>query len=457
MYKDLASKLFSKGKKSRFVERDYKAKRLLAVSKQDAKLLERIDYKIKEKTVTLFAMSLEACDLLDLPKDRFYDLYFRGTHTNKANLLKGMHAEGMMSIIKFRGYTLDIIKNTKDECTIEFSLDDGELCRHTFTIEDARNTPWIMQEMENGGEDGSLWNTMPKEMLLHEAVKFIAKIMYRRLFKVKSQTILNDFGLSSNRDLAEEIFDEGIYDIESVDYTYLDTFQSLEVHGDKEALGEFLTNLRTKCVNRICASLDVCDAVGLPKEDFYDVAKYDIYNQSDFCSNIRACYAVDVLRHFGHLVRPENLSSRSAMIRYESPHGEEVEHVSLESLCNTRAKIKASLEDPESVWRNHTMLMLFYEVLNKALKKCFAKVRVRNTRTNKGDAQVRFFAEIKKYRLEGTPTLTENDDEQQDEQEEQEKQDKQEEQSEDEQPPVRKELIIPQSYTDFVIKRKTMR
>lgn len=445
MYKELATKLFTKGKKSKFVERDYKAKRQTAVEKKDAKLLERVDSKIKEKTVTLFAMSLEACDLLDLPKDKFYDLYFRGTHTNKANLLKGMHAEGMMNIIKFHGHTFNIIKNTKDACVVEFSLDGGETCRHAFTMEDAHNTPWILQEMENGGEEGSLWNTNPKEMLLHEAVKFIAKIMYRRLFKVKSQTIINDFGLSSNHDLAEEIFDEGIYDIENVDYTYLDTFQSLEAQGDQEALGEFLTNLRTKCVNRICASLDLCDAAGLPKEEFYDVAKYEIYHQNDLSFNVRACCAVDVLRHFGHLVRPENLSSRSAMIRYESPNGEEVEHISLETLCNTKPKVKASLEDAESVWRNHTMLMLFYEVLNKAMKKCFAKVRVRNTRTNKGDAQVRFFTEIKKYRLEGTPTLIESDEEEQ------------EEEKEEEQPTIRKELIIPQSYIDFVIKRKSMR
>lgn len=440
MYTEIATQLFDKGKKSKYIENDYREKIAAAREAKNAKLLDRIQKKIREKTTLLFAMSLEACDLLNLPADKFHDLYFRGTHVNKANLLRGMHVEGMMKIIKFHGYSFEVIKQTAKECTVEYSLDNGSVCRYTLTIEEALKTPWIKQEFENTEED-SLWKTNPKDMLLHECVKLISKLIYRRLFKKTSDTMKNDFGLSSNHELAEEIFDEGIYDIENVDYTYLDTFQSLEAQGDEEALAAFLSNLRTKCVNKICASLDLCDALGLPKNYFYDAAKYEIYHQGDPSFNIRACCSVDVLRHFGHVIKPARLNSEMATIHYELNGNEETEHVELSILCDLKPKLRSNLEDPENVWANHTTLMLFYEALAKITKRCFAKVKVRKAKITRGDSAKRFFDEIKKYRQSETPQLDDPIEEE-----------KKEEIIETPQK-ERRGLVIPQSYIDYINKK----
>lgn len=446
MYIESATKLFEKGKKSKYVERDFQDRKQYAIDKGDAKLLERVNHKIKEKTITLFAMSLEACDLLNLPKDKFYDLYFRGTYANPANLLRGMHVDGMMKILEFHGHKLNVIKRTDKECTVEFILEDGSPVRHTLTIEEALATPWIDQDIKNSKDGDCLWVSAPKEMLLHEVVKFISKIMFRRLFKVKSRSVMNDFGLCSNRQLAENIFDEQIYDIESVDFNYLETFDLLEAQGDEEAINEYVRSLRIKCVNKIIASLDLCDAYELPKEMFYDVAKYEIFHQGDLAYNIRACCCIDVLRHFGYVIRPEALSSKSATIRYNVNGVEEIEHISLESLCQSKPKIQSQLQDEESVWYNHTMLMLLYEVLGKAMKKSFAKVRVRKEKTPKGGIQKRFYSKATTHRQDESFDV--DDVNQQEGKPDTEKK----EDSKSHKPP--RGLVIPESYTEFVKNNK---
>lgn len=448
MYIKDATKLFEQGKRSKSVTRDYSAKKQEAIAQKDAKKLERVEARIKEKTIDLFAMSLEACDLLGLPKDKCYDLYFRGSYIYAANLLRGMHVEGMMKILQIHRQELKIVTNTDRECKVEFRTEDGMICTHSTTIEEMMNTPWVKKEIETTKDGESLWETSPKEMLLHETVKFICKLMFRRFFKVRSKTIQNDFGLSKNHELAEDIFDEGIYDIESVDFNYLETFETLEMNGDEEAMRDFMTALRTKCVNKICASLDLCDATGLPKDYFYDVCKYEIYHEGNLAFNVKSCYAIDVLRHFGHVVRPENLSSKSAMIRYDFQGGEVVEHISLEVLRSTKAKIKAHLEDNESAWSNHTMLMLFYEVVSMAMKKCFAKVKVSKVQSHKRESNKRFLSKIQQYKQDPTPDLLDPSPDQQ-------KQNHSDQESE--LPKSCRKLVIPKSLHDFMEKVRAER
>lgn len=446
MYIQDATKLFEQGKISEYVERDYKSRYELAIEKRDAKLLERVKYKIKEKTITLFAMSLEACDLLDLPKDKFYDLYFRGDYTNQGNLLRGMHVKGMMKILEFNGHKLKVIKETNKECTVEFILEDGCACRHSLTIEDALETPWIDQEIKNSKDGKSLWVTNRKEMLLHEVVKFICKTMYRRLFKARPRCITNDLGVYSNRQLAEQIFDEKIYDIQSVDFNYLETFKLLKSKGDEEATLQYIRRLRDICVNKITASLDLCDAYKLPKAIFYDVAKYELFHEDNLAYNIRPSCCVDVLRECGYIIRPEGLSSRSATIRYSVNGVEEVQQVSLESLCASNAKIKEQVENETHVWHNNTMLMLFYEVVNQAMKSCFPKVRVRKEKTPEGEEREQFF----------NMSTTDRQDERTHVDDVNQPEGKPDTETEEDSKlhKSRRGLVIPESYTEFVKNNK---
>lgn len=368
MYQNLATKLFANGVKSESVERSFAERKQIAINENDAKKLSFIDMLIKKRTIALFQMSLEAADLLGLSKDNFYDLYFKGDEVYPANLLRGMHAEGIIKIIQHHGYVFDIVKSNDSICTVRFSLDNGVECKHSFTIEEAKRIPWISDEL---AKEDSLWNKETKEMLLHEAVKFVAKTSFRRLFKVKSKSVLNNKSLD-NRQLAELIFDEEIFDIETVDFEYREKL--LDKDKSAKELETYVISLRNDCTGRIFASLEFCDALGLPKEVFYDISKHSVFHKQSPSYNVRACCIIDLLREMGYLIQPENISSKSCTVRFTVGDLERCEQVTLDNLCRTRQKIKDDLENSESPWYNQTTLLLFYSVLQKILKEDFSEV-----------------------------------------------------------------------------------
>lgn len=368
MYQNLATKLFANGTRSESVERSYAERKQLAISANDAKKLSFIDMVIKKRTIALFQMSLEAADLLGLSKDNFYDLYFKGDEIYPANLLRGMHSEGIIKIIRHHGYVFDFVKANDEICTVRFSLDNGVECKHSFTIEEAKRTPWIADEL---AKEDSLWNKETKEMLIHEAVKFVAKTSFRRLFKVKSKSVLNNKSLS-NKELAELIFDEEIFDIETVDFEYKEKL--LDKDKSSKELETYVTSLRNDCIGRIFASLEFCEALGLPKELFYDISKHSVFHKQSPSYNVRACCIIDLLREMGYLIQPENVSSKSCTVRFVVGDIERCEQITLDNLCRTRQKIKDDLENSESPWYNQTTLLLFYSVLQKILKEDFSEV-----------------------------------------------------------------------------------
>lgn len=367
MYQNLATKLFSNGVKSASVEKSYAERKQIAIEANDAKKLSFIEMLIKKRTITLFQMSLEAADLLGLPNQDFHDLYFKGEEVYPANLLRGMHAEGIAQIIKYHGYTFDIVTSTDTCCTVLFSLDNGVECKHTFTIDDAKRTPWIADEL---AKEDSLWNKETKEMLVHEAVKFVAKTSFRRLFKVKSKSVINNKDLD-NRQLAELIFEEEIFDIETVDFEYKEKL--LDKDKSAKELETYVHALRNDCVGRIFASLEFCDALGLPKEVFYDISKHSVFHKQSPSYNVRSCCIIDLLREMGHIIQPENASSKSCTVRFTLGDIERFEQVTLDNLCKTKQKIKEDLENIDSPWYNQTTLLLLYSVLQKILKEDFSE------------------------------------------------------------------------------------
>lgn len=332
-------------------------------------------FKTKRKidTTKLYDMSINAAELLNLPKDKFFDLYFRGNEKGEVtpyNLLKGMHADAIMSIIKYHGYSFDVLKNNEDVCKVQFSLDNGTECSYTITMNDAKCITWIQKEFL---KEDSLWNTNPADMLLHEACKMVAKTCFKRLFRVKSKTVLEDKGKSDNKTLAKGIMKEWIFDIQSVDFDYERKICQYAIAGNDAAKERFSKNILTTCLKRIVASLDICDALDLPKESFYDISKHDEYHPDSPLYGIKSAFIYDILREKGHIIIPEKISRKVCTIKFELEGVEHCRQVVLQSLVDTKEKIKADLLDPESVWNNHTEIMLFYETIREAVSKTSLK------------------------------------------------------------------------------------
>lgn len=377
MYKNLATTLFNNGKRSESVARSLEQIEQEAIANKDAQKLDQIHAISKRKTINIFEMSLEAADLLNLPREDFYDLYFKGGETNPANLLRGMHAQGIIKIIEFNGYSVETVKSTDEICVLEYTLDDGVVCRHSYTMEEAINTPWIREEFSKDEE--SLWHTNPKEMLYHEAVKFIAKTSFRRLFKVQPRSLVDTH--VDNAILAEKIFEEEIYDIEIVDFEYRSVIASKE--RNPRDLEAYIETLRKNCIERIHASLELCDAIGLPKHLFYDISKHTVFNKQDPSYNIRACAIIEMLRELGFLVRLENVSSKSCTLKFTKDGIERTEQVILENLKKTKKSVREGLETVDSAWYNHTATLLLYEALSRVLKSDFAEILGKTKQTGR--------------------------------------------------------------------------
>lgn len=366
MFKKEARELFRKGKRSDSVRKFYEAAHEEAKANGDAAKLGQICAIIKEKTIQLFAISLEAAHLLNLPAGDFYDLYFKGSETNPANLLRGMHAEGMIKIIEYFGYSIQFVKSTDSVCQIAYTLDEGTEVTYTLTMEEAKNNPYIQEEFL---DEDSPWHSDPKGMLVHEAVKFVAKTSYKRLFKVKATNLVNE--IDDNEQLAEEIFNSEIFDIEIEDFEYRSVIAKNK--NKPRDLEIYIVHLRERCINRIRSSLDLCDTLGLPKDLFYDISKESAYPKKNPLLNIRSCCIIDVLRELGHIIQVQEATSKSCTLKFEKDGIERTEQVVLENLKRSKNSVKEALNNPESVWSKHTTTLLMYEVLAKVLKTDFAE------------------------------------------------------------------------------------
>lgn len=366
-----ATDLYKVGKRNKHVTSYFASMKKRAKETNNSVMLQQIIRREQDKTIQLFAISLEAADLLKLPKEDFYDLYFRGQEINPANLFRGMHAEGMEKIIKFYGYSIDIIKNTNSVCQIRYSLDEGKESTYTLSIEEAKKNAFIQEELENAD---SLWNIEPKVMLLHEAMKFVAKTSFRRLFKVKATELLSFE--KSNDDLAEEIFDKEIFDVEIEDYDYKTTILSMKNNPD--SVRKYVYELRCKCIHRIRESLDLCDTLGLPKDLFYDIAICSRYPDRNPLLNVRGNCLIDVMRELGHIIQIQEATTKSCVLRFEKDGIERMEQVVLENIKRAKESISRELENPESIWSKHPTIMLLYQGLHKIIKSDFSNIKPQN-------------------------------------------------------------------------------
>lgn len=341
----------------------------------------------KIDTTKLYDMSVNAAELLNLPKDKFFDLYFRGNERGEitpSNLLKGMHADAIMSIIKYHGYSFEIEKKTEDLCKVRFSLDNGKECSYEISMNDAKCVPWIQKEFL---KEDSLWNTDPADMLLHEACKMVAKTCFKRLFRAKSKTVLEDGGKSDNKTLAKGIMKEWIFDIQSVDFDYERKICEFVIAGNDAGRERFSKNILTTSLKRITASLDLCDALNLPKETFYDISKHDEFHADSPLYGIKSAFIYDILREKGHIIVPEKISRKVCTIKFDLEGVEHCRQVVLQSLVDTKEKIKTDLLDPESVWNNHTEIMLFYETIREAVSKTSLKTLFGGSKRSRCDAK----------------------------------------------------------------------
>lgn len=366
MFKKEARELFKKGKRNESVRKFYEIAHEEAKANGDATKLGQICAMMKERTIQLFAISLEAAHLLNLPSEDFYDLYFKGSEANPANLLRGMHAEGMIKIIEYFGYSIEFVKATSSVCQISYTLDEGTEASYTLTMEEAKNNPYIQEEFL---DEESPWHSDPKGMLIHEAVKFVAKTSYKRLFKVKATSLVNQ--IDDNEELAEEIFNSEIFDIEIEDFEYRSIIAKNK--SKPRDLEIYIIHLRERCINRIRSSLDLCDALGLPKDLFYDISKESAYPKKNPLLNIRGCCIIDVLRELGHIIQVQEATSKSCTLKFEKDGIERTEQVVLENLKRSKTSVREALNNPESVWSKHTTTLLMYEALTKVLKTDFAE------------------------------------------------------------------------------------
>lgn len=317
----------------------------------------------------LTAASLYAAELLGLPKDTYSNLYFKVNHlghVNPANLIKGMHAEGIMAIIRFHGYKFEIEHFTDSKCKLVYSLDNGKESSYTLTMEDAKSTPWIQREFL---KEGSPWQTDPAGMLMFEACKMIAKTCFRRLFKVKSKAVLEKGQTLDNKELAKEILKEWIFDVQNVNFDFEKRIQTFTDSGQLAARDRYLKSVTITCLKRIKASLDICDALKLPKELFYDISKHDEYHPESPLYGIRSAFLPDILREKGYIIVPETISRKVCTIRFELDGVDHCRQIVLQTLLDTKERIRTDMLSEESVWNNHTELMLFYETVREAVSK----------------------------------------------------------------------------------------
>lgn len=363
-YLKKATDLYKLGKRSKYADAFYAKQREEAINEKNSLKMQQIQALEKEKTIQLFAMSLEACQLLGLPEESFYDLYFKGKEASPANLFRGMHSEGIQKIIEFFGYSVEIVRNTEFICQLRYTLDEGREANYTLTLEEATQSPFINSELL---DEESLWNQDPKSMLLHEAMKFIAKTSFRRLFKAKAP--IGDTW-PDNETLANEIFDAEIFDIQIEDYDYKNVIAK---HKDTpHELFVFISHLRKRCIERIVYSLSICDALGLPKNRFYDIGLMSKFPKRNPLLNIRGACLIDVMRELGHIIQIVEATSRSCTLKFEKDGIERIEQVVLDTIKNTKPSIAAALADPESAWSQQTTIMLLYEALQKAIKNAFS-------------------------------------------------------------------------------------
>lgn len=363
-YLKKATDLYKLGQRSKYVDAFYTKQREEALNEKNSLKMQQIQALEKEKTIQLFAMSLEACHLLGLPEESFYDLYFKGKETSPANLFRGMHSEGIQKIIEFFGYSVEIVRNTESVCQLRYTLDEGKEANYTLTLEEATQSPFIQGELL---DEESLWNLDPKSMLLHEAMKFIAKTSYRRLFKAKAPI---GEGWADNETLANEIFDAEIFDIQIEDYDYKNVLAKYKDH--PQELYVFVSHLRERCINRIVYSLNICDALGLPKNRFYDIGLMSKFPKRNPLLNIRGACLIDVMRELGHVIQIVEATSRSCTLKFEKDGIERIEQVVLDTVKNNKPTVAAALETPESAWAQQTTTMLLYEALQKAIKNAFS-------------------------------------------------------------------------------------
>lgn len=366
MFKKEATKLFKNGKRSRSVLDFFEKESREAREKNDSIKSAQLCSMIQSKTITLFALSLEAASLLNLPKEGFHDLYEKGLVINPANLLRGMHTKGMIKVIEHAGYSVQIEKLTDDICKVVYTLDNGIEGRYVLTIEEAEGYPYIRDELSN---EESLWYQKPKEMLRHEAVRFVAKTFYKRLFTVKATELVATF--KNNRKLAEEIFYAKLYDIEIDDFNYRENMEKLK--NRPAQLRAYTTLLKKRCIEKIHASLKLCEILGLPKELYYDIYKKSVFPRKTPLLEVRGSRILDVLRELGHMIQVEEATSKYCTLKFEKDGIVRREQVLLDTVKTVKTSVDTELKDPESVWSNHTNTMLMYEALIKVIRTDFSE------------------------------------------------------------------------------------
>lgn len=379
-----AEKLFEEYGHCAHVAQTHELGKRKYIDAHDAEGLKKFKQREQERSVDLYERSLETARKLDLPEDRFYDLYFSKDAYKSNNLISGMRPESAMAIVEYRGYTLKPALISEQECRLEMCV-DGISATFSLTKDEACEFPHVKESL---ADPESKWARNFKGALLNEAVKMIVKGQFLRVFTPKSKSV-QAFGEDlSNQALAKKILVEQIYNIEDCAFDAIDFLKAskelLKTASEREQraimnqVREKGLEIRSACIHVLTQGLELCERLKLPKETFFGISTRAELMEIFSLSNLKQKWILDILYQMGHVLMIEKMSRQVCRIRLEIDGDSFVEELRFSDIKD-KADIQKHMDTSgKFVESDHfivrrTELKLFFELVKEIVKKHYRR------------------------------------------------------------------------------------
>lgn len=373
----LAEEKFKKYGLSAAVQKTYEIRKDVFIKNRDAHGLQRFKIREQQRSIDIYERSIQTALKLNLPVDKFYDMYVSKDLYKTNKILSGMTTEAIIKIINFRGCSCNPTLYTEERCELLISI-DGQKGKFTLTKSEALAFPSVQERLQ---DPTSYWATFPKEALLSEAVLMLASNQFLRFFTPVSKVAQETKDSKDYRKIAEGVFAEQIYNLSDAAYESLESLtlqteilkkaderQAAKILKEVKNIG---AQIKKQCIEAITKGLEIADRLQVPREIFFGISGKKELDELIDLQNIKQKWFIDLLRQFGTIVIIEKMSRHECRLVFEKD-GEKITRTLTFDDIKDKKSVKQAMESEEDSFIQRRMeLHLFYDLIKSVIKEFF--------------------------------------------------------------------------------------
>lgn len=373
----LAEEKFKKYGLSAAVKKTHEIRKDIFLKNKDVEGLRRFRAREQQRSIDIYERSIQTALKLDLPVDKFYDMYVSKDLYKTNKILSGMTTEAILKIIQHRRCTCRAEVYDEEKCELLIAI-DGQKGKFTLTKSEALAFPSVQERL---ADPASYWSTFPKEALLAEAVLMVASNQFLRFFTPVSKVAKETKDSDDYKTIAEGIFKEQIYNLSDAAYDSLESLilqtemlkkaderQAAKILKEVKSVG---AQIKKQCVEAIAKGLEIADRLKVPREIFFGISGKRELDELMDLQNIKQKWFIDLLRHFGYVVIIERMTRHECRLVFEKD-GEKITRTLTFNDIKDKKSVKQALENEEDSFIQRRMeLHLFYDLIKSVIKEFF--------------------------------------------------------------------------------------